>query len=183
MSIACNNSNDFKDGTKYITGLDTLKDSTTNEDFEMSHSEWVGQSTESKINNTDVKPIVDSLVLMKFWTECIIPLLNKDRKQLESVVHNSIDGEWGFMLELNKPQSEWTQKDFINNYEKLWEGKFIEILKQKSVEDVQIYNENVLILGIGSELMIDGFKDESGILLRFKKFDNKWKLYVVQGVG
>lgn len=130
---------------------------------------------------------IDSTELKKFWNECVSPIIDYDSNKLEKIIHFPLKGEWGFMMELNKADSLWTKQDFFDNCKKLFTKDLIEKLKVQSFKNVEVYNHDEgtveLLVSIGWETIIDGFKDEFGIIFRFKKFKNDWKLYVIQGVG
>ncbi|MCK5856911.1 MAG: hypothetical protein KAG64_05440 [Bacteroidales bacterium] len=133
------------------------------------------------------QPTIDSTELKKFWNECVNPIIDNDKDKLEKIIHFPLQGEWGFMMELNKVDRLWTKQDFFDNYGKLFANDLIENLKEQSFKNIEVYNHDngtvELLVSVGWETMIDGFKYESGIIFRFKKFKNDWKLYVIQGVG
>src|SRR4051812_40043688 len=54
---------------------------------------------------------IDTMVLKKFWTDCITSIINSDKGKLKQIVHFPLAGEWGFMIGLNKVDTLWTQRD------------------------------------------------------------------------
>jgi hypothetical protein len=130
---------------------------------------------------------IAELELKNFWTDCILPIIYSDEKKLKQIVHFPLAGDWGFMVQLNKPDTLWTEKDFYDNHEKLFYPELIDSLKTKTFKNVEVFNHTdgltELLVGVEFETWIDGFKNESGIILRFRQINGKWKLYVFQGVG
>ena len=130
---------------------------------------------------------IDTLELKNFWTDCILPIISSDEEKLKQIVHFPLAGEWGYIVGLNKPDTLWTERDFYDNLDKLFYPELIDSLKTKTFKDVEVYNHTdgltELLVRVGFETWIDSFKDESGIILRFKQINGKWKLYVFQGVG
>ncbi len=120
----------------------------------------------------------NSIDLKEFWNESVEPMIQKDKEKLKEIVEFPLGGEWGFMMELKKDENEWTQSDFFENYNKLFDDKIIRLLKKLNYQDAEIFESEILV-GIGWEQ--DGF--EAGIIFRYKKIDGKWKLYVIQAVG
>jgi len=130
---------------------------------------------------------IDTLELKSFWTNCILPIINSDEKKLKQIIHFPLGGEWGYIVGLKKPHILWTERDFYDNLDKLFYPELIDSLKTKTFEDVEVYNHTdeltELLVGVGFETWIDGFKDESAVILRFKQINGKWKLYVFQLAG
>ena len=122
----------------------------------------------------------DSIDLKSFWSEYVEPLIDKDFEKIKSIVHFPLEGEWGFMMELKKDEINWSQVDFIENYDKLFDDKIIGLLKELNYTDAELFNNEILV-GIG-------WKDESGIsesgiIFRYKEVNGQWRLCVIQGVG
>ena len=120
----------------------------------------------------------DSVDLKEFWNESVEPLIQKDKEKLKGIVEFPLRGEWGFMMGLKKDEKEWTQSDFFENYDKLFDDKILRLLKELNYQDVEVFESEILV-GIG--WTEEGF--ESGIIFRYKQIDGQWKLYVIQGVG
>jgi hypothetical protein len=122
----------------------------------------------------------DSIDLKSFWSESVEPLIIKDFEKIKTIVHFPLEGEWGFMMGLKKDELDWTQVDFIENYDKLFDDKTIGLLKELNYTDAELFNHEILV-GIGwkdeSEI------SESGIIFRFKEVNGQWRLCVIQGVG
>lgn len=129
----------------------------------------------------------DTIKQKSFWEATIIPFINKDTEKLKSLVHFPLAGDWGYMMELLKPEGQWTQKDFLDNYEKLFTPEVIHKLKMKSYNDVEVFHSVdglvELLVGITFDRIEDGVKLESGFILRFKQLEGIWKLYLIQGTG
>lgn len=130
---------------------------------------------------------IDTLELNNFWIECILPIISSDAEKIKQIVHFPLAGEWGYLIGLNKPDTLWTERDFYDNLDELFYPELIDSLKTQTFNDVEVYNHTdgltELLVGVGFETWIDGFKDESGVILRFKQINGKWKLYVFQAVG
>lgn len=119
---------------------------------------------------------LDSLAIQNFKEESILPLINKDTEKLSLLIEFPLKGEWGYMMELQKDEKDWTKEDFFENYDKLFDDKVIGILKTLDYENINLYKSEILV-GIN---LAD---DEFAIILRYRYIKGKWKLYVIQGVG
>lgn len=88
------------------------------------------------------------------------------------------------MIGLDKADSLWTQQDFFDNYDKLFNKRVFNSLKNQDFNDAEVISQ-----GTSTEIIVGvGWKDEDGIsefgiLLRFKLIDGIWKLHLIQGVG
>lgn len=120
----------------------------------------------------------DSIDLREFWDKSVEPLIQKDREVLKEIVEFPLGGDWGFMMELKKGAKDWTQSDFFESYDKLFDDMVIGLLKELSYQDAHIFDSEILV-SIGWQE--GGF--ESGIIFRYKKIKGRWKLHVIQGVG
>lgn len=149
-------------------------------------------SDEVPSNTEDVRKSVadfsiDTINLKSFWEATIIPFINKDTANLKSLVHFPLAGDWGYMMELQIPEEQWTQKDFLDNYEKLFTTEVTQSLKMKSYKDVEVFHPedgNVeLLVGFSSLRIEENVQLESGFILRFKQLEGIWKLYLIQGTG
>lgn len=127
---------------------------------------------------------IDSTELQKFWSESVTPIIDKNLDKLENTVQFPLIGDWGYMMGLKKADSLWTRQDFFDNYDKLFDDKIMKLLKEQNYKDAEVFKHDNL-----TEILVSvGWKNEdgiteSGIIFRFKKFENTWKLYVIQGVG
>ncbi len=130
---------------------------------------------------------IDSTELKMFLKDCINPIIDKDKDRLEEIVYFPLLGEWGFMMGLEKNNSLWTKQDFFDNFDSLFTDELIEKLKEKSFKDIEVYNSEdgsiELSVYVGFEIRVDDFKDESGIIFRFRKIKSAWKLFMIQGVS
>ena len=131
---------------------------------------------ESDNTNSIVEETSDDIDLEEFWQEKITPIINNKGLQTDRIFHFPLEGDWGYIVELNKPDSLWTKKDFIDNYDKLFSQEVRDKLSSQTHQDVDIIENNKgyieLLVGGGWETWIDDFKDESGIIFRFRKIDN-----------
>jgi hypothetical protein len=134
--------------------------------------------SQQSVSDSDIKD---------FWQSSIVPIMNKDEKQLQEIVHFPLEGDWGYVVGIEKPGKELAKADFFSNIDELFHKDFLERLKKMNsdqVEKVRTSSGEVkLMVGVNWENWIDGFKDESGMILRFRKVDQKWRLYMIQGVG
>lgn len=134
--------------------------------------------------NTYAQSAIDSTDLQKFWSESVTPIILKDKKKLESIIQFPLSGDWGYMIGLDKADSLWTQQDFFDNYDKLFNKRVFNSLKNQDFNDAEVISQ-----GTSTEIIVGvGWKDEDGIsefgiLLRFKLIDGIWKLHLIQGVG
>lgn len=122
----------------------------------------------------------DSIELKTFWSEAVVPFIEKDTNKIKTIVEFPLGGEWGWMMGLDTAPKDWTQSDFINNFDKLFDEKVIGQLKKQTYKDVDILSNNILVSVNWKD---DGGETESGIILRYKYIDGKWKLYMIQGAG
>lgn len=129
----------------------------------------------------------DSLELQSFWKSHIHPIINGEKKVVENYTHFPLEGDWGYMIELEKSDDEWKKEDFIRNYENLFTQEVIDSLKLLNYKDIEILSHEdggmELLVSVNFIKWIDDFKDEYGIIFRFKVIENSWKLYLIQGVG
>ena len=130
---------------------------------------------------------IDIVEVKKFWRQSVLPFIQKDTKTVDKIVHFPLGGDWGYLMELNKEQKDWTKQDFIENYGKLFTPSLIAKLKAMDYKDVDVCTDEngitELLVSVGQEQWIDGFKDESAVILRFKKLKGNWKLYLIQAAG
>lgn len=148
-------------------------------------------SSESMVYNESSEGLseiaLDSINLKEFWTSKIVPIINNENVKSKNIFHFPLEGDWGIMMELNKPDSLWTENDFFDNYEVVFNKEVRDKLKIQNHNDVEVSVSNngdiELLVGVGLVTLIDDFNDESGIIFRFRKIDDEWKLYVIQGVG
>ncbi|MGB0870590.1 MAG: hypothetical protein ACPGSD_13415 [Flavobacteriales bacterium] len=134
-------------------------------------------NSEFQLNDNEVLNL-DTIDLKKFWIQCVEPLILKDEKRIKCIIEFPLGGEWGFMMGLKKNKEEWCQEDFFENYDNLFDVEVLRKLNELSYLDTEHFN---------SELLVSiGWKEngvESGIIFRYKKYDGKWKLNVIQAVG
>lgn len=130
---------------------------------------------------------IDTLELKKFWNDCILPIINLDKDKLEQIVYFPLAGDWGYMVGLNKPEELWTEKEFYNNLQKLFHPKYLDKLKKQTFKDISVYRQDDgeinLLVTVNFEKKVRNFKTESSTILRFRKINNKWKLYVISHAG
>lgn len=131
--------------------------------------------------------VIDTAVLSRFWTDCVMPVINLDEQKLKKVVHFPLDGDWGYMIGLKSPGLSLTEDDFFSNLDQLFTIEFRDSLKQQSFIDVAAYqrsnSEVNLVVSVSFEKMIDGEKFETSRILRYKKFEGKWKLFLIYEAG
>jgi hypothetical protein len=164
---------------------------------------WACQSKERRPNATpaeESKPIlsqpkelanevpqVSAEELQTFWDSCIEPIKNLDKEKLNRIVSFPLEGEWGYLIGLEKDGKELNEADFYNNLDKVFYPEFLDSLQKKTIKDLEIsmtaQKEPELLLSLGFEKWMDDFKAESSIILRFKKIQGKWMLYVIQLAG
>ena len=136
------------------------------------------QISDKEINNHEI--FVD---FKTFKEQYIKPFIDKNFEAIDGIIHFPLYGEWGFVMELGKPDSLWTRQDFFDNYDKFFSEKIISAL-DSSYHDLEIYDNSEIIFPLHFKTKMGNDEwDEWGILFRFKKFGNKWKLYVIQHVG
>jgi hypothetical protein len=120
----------------------------------------------------------DSLDLDSFWIEYVQPLIEGNRQKLETFIEFPLDGEWGFMMELDHPPKNWTENDFYDNYSKLFNEETITRLKNTSSKDLEFFKKEILLnIGWKNEEV------ELGIFFRYIRVNGSWKLHVIQAVG
>jgi len=87
------------------------------------------------------------------------------------------------MVGLTKPEDQCTEKDFSDNLNKLFYKDFRYKLKEQTYRDTEVNRrdngETWLTVSANFNHVFDGFIDEESILLRYKKIDNEWKLFVI----
>ncbi len=131
--------------------------------------------------------IIDTLELKKFWNDCMLPIMSLDKDQLKQIVNFPLAGDWGHMVGLNKPEEQWTEKEFYSNLQKLFYPEYLDKLKKQTYKDINVYQQDNgeinLLVTANFEMTVDNFKTESSTILRFKKINNKWKLYVISHAG
>ena len=76
---------------------------------------------------------------------------------------------------------------FFKNIDKLISNQVTTQLKSQTHKNIEVYNQKdypTLLVSIDTSTPAgNGELFESAIIFRFKKINNIWKLYVVQGVG
>ena len=131
--------------------------------------------------------LIDSNELKTFWEKNLMPLVKGDKNKFIQQTHFPLKGDWGYMMQLDKPEDQWTKDDFMNGFDKLFNQKFIDKLKTLSHKDMEvrkIENEELEFLVSASfEDWVDEYKDEWTIILRFKKINGEYKLYMINGAG
>jgi hypothetical protein len=129
----------------------------------------------------------DSTLIKEFWKTTIAPLISGDTVQFIDRVNFPLQGEWGFIMELDKPQSKWNKQDFEQHFSKLFKADVIKQLEKGGYNAVNLKKENGKIaelqIGYGEEYIEDGMKFESGIIFHFRKINGVYKLYLVHAVG
>ena len=73
---------------------------------------------------------LDSTELKQFWTDCVVPIINLDKDKMQQFVYFPLNGDWGHMVNLKKPQQEWTEEDFYDSLQKLFYPEYIAKLKR-----------------------------------------------------
>jgi hypothetical protein len=125
--------------------------------------------------------------LKSFWKHSVLPLIQKDRATIDKIVHFPLAGDWGFMMELDKAENEWTKQDFEENFNKLFTPELLKKLKSMGYQNVDIHTDEngltELIISVGQEQWVDGFKDESAIVFRYRKIRGKWMLFSIHAAG
>jgi hypothetical protein len=125
--------------------------------------------------------------LKSFWKHAVLPLTQKDRNTIDKIVHFPLAGDWGFIMELDKAEKEWTKQDFKENFDKLFTPDLLKKLKSMDYQNVEIHTDEngltELIISVGQEQWVDGFKDESAILFRYRKIRGDWMLFAIQAAG
>ena len=121
------------------------------------------------------------------WTNFLQPLIDNKLDSLINYVTFPLQGDWGAMMGHKEPPEKLNKNHFIKGFDKVFTKDFIEKTKKQSYKDISSNKSKdgstEYLFSVGFVTMVDGFKDESGIILRFKKIKGTYKLYVIQGVG
>ncbi len=130
---------------------------------------------------------IDTLELKKFWNDCMFPIMKLDKVKLKQIVNFPLAGDWGYMVGLNKSEEQWNEKEFYNHLQKLFYPEYIDKLKKQTYKDVNVYQQDDgeinLLVTVHFEKKVDNFKTESSTILRFRKINNRWMLYVIFHAG
>lgn len=130
---------------------------------------------------------IDTLELKKFWNDCMFPIMNLDKNRLKQIVNFPLAGDWGHLIGLNKPEEQWTEKEFYNHLQKLFYPEYLDKLKKQTYKDINVYQQDDgeinLLVTVHFEKRIDNVKTESSTILRFRKINNRWMLYVFIHAG
>lgn len=122
--------------------------------------------------------------LKHIWNNCIVPIINNDVHALKELVHFPLLGDWGYLMELDKPDSLWTKQDFFDNLDNLFNKSFVDGLKSGSYRDLIKYSPDEIRTQIHlSHHWISNEGFEKGIILRFEQVESLWKLVTIQAVG
>ncbi|UTW60999.1 hypothetical protein KFE98_13340 [bacterium SCSIO 12741] len=118
-----------------------------------------------------------------FWEKYVRPFVDGDRQELDTLIHFPLEGDWGYIMKLEKDPPEWNKEDFYSNYSLLFNERIKEIILKKGYDEVHIHDwkngPQEVVYSIGWH----DYGFESQILLRYRKVDHKWLLTQIQGAG
>ena len=129
----------------------------------------------------------DSSELIRFWDECVEPVISLNAQKIKEIVHFPLEGDWGYMIGLGNPKSNWTESDFYNGLDKLFYKEFRDSLDHQTYKDVHVYQQDDgeinLMVQVNFVRYADDFKHEKSRILRYKKINDRWMLYVILEAG
>ena len=137
--------------------------------------------------NSKCQNQIDTLELKNFWETTIQTFINKDTNELKQIIHFPLNGDWPNFMGLQEKDSLTQISQFFKNIDKLISNQVTTQLKSQTHKNIEVYNQKdypTLLVSIDTSTPAgNGELFESAIIFRFKKINNIWKLYVVQGVG
>ncbi len=147
--------------------------------------------TQGENYNTErAKAAIGSPNTKTFWEETVVPILEGDKDRMAEIINFPLQGSWSIDMGFEKTEEAVTKEEFLSNYEKLFDDVCLEKLRELSHEDVQKYigdGYTQLIVSNGWEIPYttdSGVKShlEGGIILRFKKIQDQWKLFSIDSM-
>lgn len=142
----------------------------------------------SKLRTDSLKDTLhqEKIDLKAFWEAKVVPIIEHDALLNQQIFHFPIEGDWGYMIDLNKHDSLWTDTDFIKKYGLLFTDDVINQLKNQTYRDVDIVHANgetELLISVAWKSINNPSHEESGMILRYRKRNGIWMLCVIQAVG
>lgn len=116
------------------------------------------------------------------WNRCIQPMCDGDSIAFAELVQFPLMGEWGYVMELDKPEELWNKQDFIDNWSKLINDLFHDQVCAESFENFEVWmNEGVPTVDVAYSESFDGL--ESAVIFRFQKVRTEWTMVAVFVAG
>lgn len=113
----------------------------------------------------------------QFWETNIQAILDSDLDDVVSQSH----------FPMTTFEGDWSQKDFINSFDILFDESILASLRDQSFRDIQPIEsspgEITYMVVIVTYMEVEGETYESATILSFKKFDKEWKLYDIDMAG
>lgn len=145
---------------------------------------FCGNQVRAQQPNQPVEQSAEEITERKqFWISCVLPITQKDRALLEEVLRFPLDGDWSYMMGLDKPGSACSKADFFKHYDSLFDRTFTDNLQAQDYRDITHYQndnnppERAITVAISTER--DGTTFESSVLLRYRLSNRGWKLYLI----
>ncbi|TNF48546.1 MAG: hypothetical protein EP305_05260 [Bacteroidetes bacterium] len=123
-----------------------------------------------------------------FWETNIYEIIILDQEGIEKHTHFPVEGSWGYILDLEDPEST-TDEDFTHNLKEIFTEEVRVALRNKTYNDlVHHTDENGELNFIVQVMMTTQLEDsdevmESMMILYFKKFEGDWKLFQIELAG
>jgi hypothetical protein len=122
-----------------------------------------------------------------FWDTNIMEIIRLEKEKIIEHTSFPVSGSWGYAIELEGGPEDWSDEDYKNNLEKIYNEELRTILKGMNYNSlVHHTDENGdlnFIIQINMETTTDEGTFESATLLYFKKYDGIWKLYQIEHAG
>jgi|GEM_PF-1307875 hypothetical protein len=123
-----------------------------------------------------------------FWDANIYEIIILDQEGIEKHTYFPVEGSWGYILNLEDPEST-TDEDFTHNLKEIFTEEVRVALRNKTYNDlVHHTDENGelnFIVQVITTTQMEGSGEvmESMMILYFKKFEGEWKLFQIELAG
>lgn len=128
-------------------------------------------------------------VVISFWNSNIQSIIDFDQAKIIAETNFPVEGSWGYVVGLESSPEEWTKEDFVKHLEQIFTSEYRAILEQKTYNDLVHHTndagqrEFIINLNTSTKDPESGEVYESAMIMFFKQFDNKWKLYSIEFAG
>jgi hypothetical protein len=128
----------------------------------------------------------DSSMLNMFWTEIVVPIIQRDKNKVIGSMDFPVRGDWTLMMDLDKEAGQGTREDFVKVYDKFFNNYFVTELAKMNYNNVSRSERNDTVWYQFSINRILGEGENAGegaVALIYYYSDGKFKLKNIQGVG
>jgi hypothetical protein len=129
----------------------------------------------------------DLATVQKFWDNNIMEIVRLDKEKIIEHTAFPVSGSWGYAIELEGGPEDWSNDDYKNNLDKIYNEELRVKLRGMNynslVHHTDENGELNFILQLTFETITDDGTFESATLLYFKKYEGIWKLYQIEHAG